>query len=134
MKNKHFTFILFYIHVHFERTIQQTIVVNNSTLLNYNLNNSTCNILTSQNVSAQIRCLILCQSVECKNVEYDQNSYNCTIYDAQPQLIKFDSLPDMNLTYSLTSYINYGESCLFNFTCYAQSCFNGICCSFDQQK
>lgn len=113
---------------------QQTIIVNNSTLINYQHNSSNCNILTSQNVSAQMRCLILCQTILCESLKFDFDSKNCTLIGGQPQLIEYHSLPGMNLTYNLTSFISYGQSCLFNFTCYAQSCLNGICCSFNQLK
>ena len=109
-----------------------TLVLNNSQNISYQLNNS-CDILTSS-VSNEVRCLILCQTILCQRLDFNVNTNNCTLYYGRPDLIQHDSLPGLNITYILNSYISFGQSCLFNFTCITQSCFNGFCCSFDTVK
>lgn len=129
-------FCLFLLSYCMRKTIQLTISVNNnsSSLIVYELNSTTCNLLTNQNVTAQVRCLMLCQSILCKSLQFDMDTRNCTLYGGQPELIKYDSLPAMNLTYVLSEFLDFSQSCLFNFTCYPRLCLNGICCSFDHQK
>lgn len=86
-----------------KNTRQLNLVVNSLTNITYESDgNNTCNLLTSQNVSASIKCLILCQKILCQSLEFDAATNNCSLFYGRPELIEYDSLPGISLNYVLS--------------------------------
>lgn len=83
---------------------QQTIRINGGQYsFTYNLNDTTtsCNLLESPNVQNNIKCLILCQQTGCQTLQFDASTNNCTIVGAKPNLIQYETLQNITLTYIL---------------------------------
>lgn len=85
-----------------KNTRQLNLVVNSLTNITYESGNNTCDLLTSPNVSASIKCLILCQKILCQSLEFDTATNNCSLFYGRPELIEYDSLPGISLTYILS--------------------------------
>lgn len=78
--------------------------INNSSSLVYEMNDTSgCNTLFSSNVDNNLKCLMLCQTTRCSSLTFDKDTNNCTIIDPKPNLIKYDSIPNLNLAYQLCS-------------------------------
>lgn len=83
--------------------------INNSSVIVYEANDKNgCNLLFSSYVDISIKCLVLCQTTRCGSLNFDKKANNCTIIDPMPNLIKYDSVPNLNLTYKLC------KSCYFS--------------------
>ena len=119
----------------------------------YNISyNSSCNLLNSSTVSNNIKCLMLCQMTTCKYLIYDSTTNRCILNGSQPGLIKYANLTNLNIVYNLgiqklfklitiitilfnfflllfnkDTYLSFGQSCLFDFTCNGSFCLNGTC-------
>lgn len=98
-------FFLFLFPTLFTRNLSQilSLNINNSEFnITYSLNDTNgCSPLFSANVSSSVKCLMLCQTTRCANIQYDLNDNNCTIFDPEPSLIKYEAIPGLNLTYML---------------------------------
>ena len=94
----------------------------------YNISyNSDCNLLNSSTVSNNIKCLMLCQMTVCKSLIFDSAINRCILNGSQPGLIKYDNLTNLNIVYNLNTYLSFGQSCIFGFTCNGSVCLNGTC-------
>ena len=99
--------------------------INNSA---YNISyNSSCNLLNSSTVSNDLKCLMLCQMTTCKSLIFDSTTNTCILNGSQPGLIEYDNLTNLNIVYNLDTYLSFGQSCLFDFTCNGSLCLNGTC-------
>ncbi len=68
--------------------------------ITYNLDSS-CNLLFTATTTLSVKCLILCQTIMCQSLQYDQFSNTCTLVNGQPNRIVYDSLPDLSIVYKL---------------------------------
>jgi len=77
--------------------------------IGYNLSasNSSCNLLVSSNTPNDIKCLILCQMTLCKSLYFNVSTNSCTLNGSEPQLIKYDTLPGLNIEYILGIHFSY---------------------------
>ena len=94
---------------------------------NISYNSSSCNLLNSSVVSNNIKCLMLCQMTVCKSLLFDEATNRCILNGSQPGLIEYANLTNLNLVYNLYTYLSFGQSCLFDFTCNGSFCSNGTC-------
>lgn len=67
----------------------------------YNSSNPNCDLLKSSFVSNSIKCLILCQSTLCKSLTYSNWTKTCILNGSSPDLILYDSLPNLDIKYNL---------------------------------
>lgn len=70
--------------------------------ISYDLNSS-CDLIGSESVPSNLKCLMLCQMTTCKSLQFDVSSNNCTLIGSNPSLIKYDSVSGLNLTYILSN-------------------------------
>ena len=128
-----------------------TLKINNGAY-NISYNSSSCNLLNSSTVSNDLKCLMLCQMTVCKYLIYDVTTNRCILNGSQPGLIKYANLTSLNIVYNLgiqklfklitiitilfnlylllfitDTYLSFGQSCLFGFTCNGSVCLNGTC-------
>ena len=80
---------------------QSVLTINNTTNITYSYNSTNC-ILKSNLTGANIKCLILCQTISCQSLEFDAKTNSCSLYYGNPSLIQYDSLSDLNITYILS--------------------------------
>lgn len=69
---------------------------------NYSIKyDSSCDLLNSTNVDNGIKCVLLCQTTQCKSLSYDSWSSTCVLNGSNPNLINYDQLPDLSIIYFL---------------------------------
>ena len=85
-----------------EHSLEANIIINGAQNISYSQSSKTCNVLLQTNVSASLRCLMLCQSVQCKQVNFISYNSTCMLFESNPQLVKYDSLPSLSIVYNLS--------------------------------
>lgn len=56
---------------------------------------------TSKNIPNIFKCLSICKKSNCKIIFYNQILTECNVKYANPSLIEYENLPEMNITYLL---------------------------------
>lgn len=82
-------------------SFQQNLSINNGQFsLTYNM--ITCNLLNATNVPSSLKCLVLCQSVECQSVTIINGV--CNLTTNKPQLIQYSNISGLTINYTLGKF------------------------------
>lgn len=65
--------------------------------------NSSCDVLNSNKISNHIKCLYICQAIQCNFLSFNKTNRMCNLFYGEPSLIKNFSANGIKFDYTLSN-------------------------------